>query len=307
VKLALGLAASAVLSIGAMGGFVAWRHAHPGTYERELAWIESYVQWRSEIDDALDNGDTETVLRCERRLLELTGSASTATLVELQLAALGGCRSLRSEIYAAGGDELEDRVYDDWYATRYTMIGGLGDERERTAQPTRSPLLAKHVAPYAGTMPVVLCWPEREWRELSEEWSLLKGDEFPGIAGFADPEQGRIHLEPRLCDLLKRFFGGNYAPNLNEDSAFLAEGLVALAHEAEHLHRPEASEAEVECVALQHVRELVRGAGRPPSYEELMAGLAWDVEYPAMIAEYQIDTCHDGGALDLRPRSDVWP
>jgi hypothetical protein len=205
VKFALALAASAVLSIGAMGGFVAWRHAHPGTYERELAWIESYVQWRSEIDDALDNGDTETVLRCERRLLELTGSASTATLAELQLAALGGCRSLRSEIYAAGGDELEDRVYDDWYATRYTMIGGLSDERERTAQPTRSPLLAKHVAPYAGTMPVVL------------------------------------------------------------------------------------------------------GAGRPPSYEELMAGLAWDVEYPAMIAEYQIDTCHDGGPLDLRPRSDVWP
>jgi hypothetical protein len=307
VKGALALGAAVVLGIVAMVGLAAWQEAHPGKYERELAWVESYVQWRDEIDDTLDNRDTAPALRCERRLLELTDTASTATLVEVKLAALGGCRRLRAEIHAAGGAELEERVYDDWYATRYAVLGKLADDRERTARPRPAPLLARHVAPYAGRMPVVLCWPEREWSDLSRQWSLVKGDEFPGIGGFAEPDRGRVHLAPIECDRLKRFFGGNWTPSGNEDSFLLASALALLAHEAEHLRSPHASEAEVECVALQRVRDLAGGAGRSPSYAELMAGLAWEVRYPVLVAEYQTETCHDGGPLDLKPHSKVWP
>jgi hypothetical protein len=305
VKAALALAAAALLSVAAMGGLVAWQHAHPGAYERELAWIESYIQWRAEIDRALRGGDTESALDCEGRLLDLTGRASTATLEAVQEAALGGCRSLRNEIYAAGA-ELDGRVYDDWHATRYRILGKMMDVRGEEAHVEESSRLAAVVAPYAGTTPVVLCWPGSDWDELSEEVRLVRGGDFR-LAGYADWTRDRIHLAPRVCDPLKRFFGGNYSPNLNLQSYELAESLATLAHEGEHLRSPDATEAEVECVALQRVRDLVRGAGRSQSYGNLMAGLAWNVGYPANLSEYKTNVCRNGGPLDLRPQSDVWP
>jgi hypothetical protein len=94
---------------------------------------------------------------------------------------------------------------------------------------------------------------------------------------------------------------------LNEESLGLAYALVVLAHEAEHLRSPDADEAAVECVAIQRVRDLVRDAGRGAAYQELMAGLAWEVGYPDMPPEYRTARCHDGSELDVRPDTDVWP
>jgi hypothetical protein len=82
---------------------------------------------------------------------------------------------------------------------------------------------------------------------------------------------------------------------------------VTLAHEAEHLRSPDASEADVECVAIQRVRDLVRAAGRSPSYQELMAGLAWDVGYPDLPEDYRTAACRDGSKLDVRPETSIWP
>jgi hypothetical protein len=189
---------------------------------------------------------------------------------------------------------------------RDAVLADLTDRRALVASPKRSPELAAEATPLAGTRPEVLCWSSRNWDELAEEWRLIRVDELWPI-GFADRATGRIHLAPQICDPLHRFFGSNYAPKLNAESLDLATALVTLAHEAEHLRSPEASEAEVECVAIQRVRDLVRAAGRPRSYENLMAGLAWDVGYPDVPPEYRTAQCHDGGGLDVRPGTSVWP
>jgi hypothetical protein len=127
------------------------------------------------------------------------------------------------------------------------------------------------------------------------------------LAAWMAGDTGTIDLAPETCEPLHRFFGGDYAPDLNEASFDLAIALVTLAHEAEHLRRHEASEADVECVAIQRVRDLVRAAGRAKPYEDLMAGLAWDVGYPGVPPEYWTARCRDGSRLDVRPATTVWP
>lgn len=38
-----------------------------------------------------------------------------------------------------------------------------------------------------------------------------------------------------------------------------------------------------------------------------MSGLAWDVGYPNELPEYRTESCHDGGRLDVRPETTIWP
>jgi hypothetical protein len=87
----------------------------------------------------------------------------------------------------------------------------------------------------------------------------------------------------------------------------LAEALVLLAHEAEHLRTPDAEEDVVECHALQRVRGLVSDAGFGREYQSELALLAWDIGYPEQLEDYRTELCFDGGPLDLDRRSSAWP
>jgi hypothetical protein len=126
-------------------------------------------------------------------------------------------------------------------------------------------------------------------------------------AGFADTNSNRAHLSSHVCRPLSRFVYGEYAPFGNTQSLELAEALVVFAHEAEHLYDPRASEARVECLAMQDVRELVIRSGRSRSYASEMAGLAYDIAYPGLDGTYKSRHCRDGGRLDRHPDSKVWP
>ena len=67
--------------------------------------------------------------------------------------------------------------------------------------------------------------------------------------------------------------------SLSYENFELAEGLMVLTHQAEHLKAPTASEAEVECYAVQHVRPLVRAAGWGAKYASKLALQAWELSY----------------------------
>ena len=58
---------------------------------------------------------------------------------------------------------------------------------------------------------------------------------------------------------------------------------------------------------MQGVRGVVLEAGRRPGYANEMAGLAWEIGYPHMPADYRTRDCRDGGRLDRHPRSSIWP
>jgi hypothetical protein len=127
------------------------------------------------------------------------------------------------------------------------------------------------------------------------------------VTGMAVPVSHRIDLSPEVCDPLRRFYKEGYGPSLSIESLELAEALVTLAHEAEHIREPFASEAVVECHGLQRVRGMVREAGRGRGYQEEMAGLAFTVGYPNLPDEYRIRSCRSGGPYDLHPNSKTWP
>jgi hypothetical protein len=287
--------------IGALIVVTAWEPWKSREREHEIAWLEAYAAWAERIDTGLSGGDHVPATGCEASYESAVGDPP-ARLAEAERIILSGCRRLRSAI-------AESDLYAgsaEWDVVRGQVIADLTDRRARVAEPDAAPKLAVMATPLAGARPDVLCWSDRHWEELSEEWRLIRVDELWPI-GFADLEGGRIHLAPQICRPLDRFFGGNYAPYLNEESLDLAVALVTLAHEAEHLRSPRATEAEVECVALQRVRDLVSEEGRPDSYVNLMAGLALDVSYPDLPPDYRTDQCHDGSDLDVRPETSAWP
>jgi hypothetical protein len=79
-----------------------------------------------------------------------------------------------------------------------------------------------------------------------------------------------------------------------------------LAHEAWHL-AGETSEAITECRALQTTAWTAVRLGATPADAQSVARYVARHMYPGVPAEYQSPHCRDGGALDLRPETTVWP
>ncbi len=291
----LGLLAAAVAGIAVL----AWAPWQSHEREREIAWLSSFATWSGRIDAGLENGDLDPAANCAGSFAEQVGQPP-ARLDAAGRLALAECRHLGSWAESASGEP------ESWWQLRDEIRGDLTERRTRAAAPFRANDLAVRAQPLAGVPLEAFCWTSPDWDELSEEWSLIDAEEFR-LLGFANRDTDRIHLAPEVCEPLRRFFGSDYAPNLNTESLELATALVTLAHEAEHLRSPEAAEASVECVAIQRVRDLVRAAGRGEAYVNLMAGLAWDVGYPELTLEYRTAECHEGSRLDVRPETSVWP
>ena len=283
-----------VLMVGA-AGIAAWQPWASKEREHELEWLEDFDAWSDSIDMRLGSGDLSAATSCMESY-ETDVEDPPARLTEAAKIAVAGCRSLSR----SNGDS------EEWRYVRHDILADLTDRRTRAAAPPPATELAARAVPFSGGDLEAFCWTSTHWDELKEEWAIVDPDELWPI-GFADPGRDRIHLAPEVCEPLRRFYGSNYAPSMTEEALDLAIALVTLVHEAEHLRSPDASEAAVECVAIQRIRDLVREAGRGPDYQELMAGLAWDVGYPDVPPEYRTEACHDGSELDVRPETSVWP
>jgi hypothetical protein len=82
--------------------------------------------------------------------------------------------------------------------------------------------------------------------------------------------------------------------------------LETLAHESWHL-AGHVDEATTECYALQTIALVAERLGAPREQGERLARAAFVGLYPGMPPEYHSSECRDGGKLDLRPQSAVWP
>jgi hypothetical protein len=133
----------------------------------------------------------------------------------------------------------------------------------------------------------------------------LRGHREPlGYAAVYDPE-GRIHLSPEACTSLALI--DRPEADLRADAVRrLASGVDVLAHEAEH-SAGRFNEAVAECYAMQKVRRAARLLGARPAFAARLARVVWLEIYPFGLPRYHSDRCRDGGPLDLRPKSAVWP
>jgi hypothetical protein len=79
-----------------------------------------------------------------------------------------------------------------------------------------------------------------------------------------------------------------------------------LSHEAWHL-AGEQSEAVTECYALQTTAWTAERLGAQPVVSDAIARYVAAHMFPELPIDYRSPACRDGGALDLRPASPLWP
>jgi hypothetical protein len=218
----------------------------------------------------------------------------------LTIGVVGAIALISSLTAPESAEEIAARPGLAWERTLPVRSGLTDDSRIE-------PTLGRMASRIAGHKVRVSCWSEDDWEVVSAEWQAQGGRKDWWPAGFADPDTDSAHLSSHVCEPLSRFVYGRYEPFGNTQSLELAEALVVLAHEAEHLQDPGASEARVECLAMQHVREMVTRSGRSASYADEMAGLAYEIAYPHLDKTYRSRHCRNGGRLDRHPDSNVWP
>ena len=104
-----------------------------------------------------------------------------------------------------------------------------------------------------GVRPDVYCWQPAAWPPFSEEYTIVRGGEETSLKGISDKARNRIDLDPGICAALRFYLRRMRPASLSYENFEMAETLMVVTHQAEHLKVPTASEAEVECYAVQHV------------------------------------------------------
>jgi hypothetical protein len=154
----------------------------------------------------------------------------------------------------------------------------------------------------AGKPLTVRCWPASSWTQaVKRAVAPSAGIPARSVLGFAAVGGSSVDLAPAICARLRALASGAAPP----DRLFSAAALVTLAHEAWHTRGIE-SEAVAECLAVQTARDVARRFAVAAAYAREAVHLYWgryDEERPA----YRTSRCRDGGPLDLRPASSLWP
>jgi hypothetical protein len=122
-------------------------------------------------------------------------------------------------------------------------------------------------------------------------------------------------LKRRTCSDLARFRRDPHSAELAclwrgapcpEEVIRTAWSVQALAHEAWHL-AGELDEARTECFGIQTTARVAERLGAEPTHAQALAAYLYAHVYPRLPSNYRTGDCRDGGPLDLRPESAVWP
>jgi hypothetical protein len=219
-------------------------------------------------------------------------------------AILGACADYARGDLAAGDRALNaagDRIF-------LRSDGRTLPTRGRTAAESRVEPRFSRVAARLSGVPrtVVRCWSLPDWVSLIAERSAYTSGAVDLRADGFVPEGSRVNLAPRMCGRLVRFVYGRARPGGGHAKLQLANTVLTLAHETVHVSYG-ANEAVATCYGLQKIRRASVELGASRAYAASLAQLAWTELYPYGLAKYHSPDCHDGGKLDLHPRSSVWP
>ena len=181
-------------------------------------------------------------------------------------------------------------------------------------------------------------WREHETRELEGRLATIAGEiagrqvrvECQGSLGAAldvSGEAGSVQFDAKgrpaeatslkrdMCRRLDRFRTDHHTAGFDclrqmshcpLDAVKTLHALQTLAHEAWHLAGTR-DEAITECYAVQTTALVAERLGASPPIAHRAAGAVLLQIYPQMPAEYRSSDCRDGGPLDLRPGTPVWP
>jgi len=270
-------------------GLFAWS---PWKDATEVEWLGTYRAWSDGIGAALPTGLVISRTDCESTFDNDVGEPPQERLRPVAAAARRGCTALTPV---------------GWRNAKGDVVHALIDAHDDLPPPRRRRDISDIAGSGVGVKPDVFCWESAGWAPLSEQYAIVRGGEETSLRGIADNARNRIDLDPAVCNALRFYLRRMRPDSLSYENFEMADALMVVTHQAEHLKAPTASEAEVECDAVQHVRPLVRAAGWDAEYATAMARQAWELSYQQLPPAFRSPACRDGGPLDRNPRSSAWP
>jgi hypothetical protein len=179
-----------------------------------------------------------------------------------------------------------------------------------TTSPTRTDAeLGRLVAILAGRGAVVHCWSQADWKtrtaELKRRWpDMNRLESWRAYTSFYPVVS--VHFSPQICIELARL-RQNPEPVWDDPSPdALAWSVSAVAHESVHVGG-ELNEAKADCYGMQQIGTAAVELGRSKQEGQYLAERYWKRFYPWSKPPYHSRDCRNGGGLDLRPDTDVWP
>ena len=311
----------------------------------ELSWLQTYGSWNSDIyswGGALDAelqvvyADAGTkgmpaviraarlLARCSATIDRAIGKPPTPRLAAVLRLVRLGCANLQSVARTIDADprhtlvlgtlknELTDRLDRGWRLLDSAFNRSkLGESQplavlEMAPRATRvsytSPAFNRVASALARKPVTVHCWSVADWRNLGREiHALRRGPFHSDTIGWTEVDGSTIELAPVICRQLSLLLTGATRPY----DFWQAEAVKTLAHESQHA-RGIAAEAVAECFAIQLVPRAADELGLSHEVGNAMSVLMWN-DYNDEPPAYKTNRCHDGGQLDLHPRSSEWP
>jgi hypothetical protein len=170
------------------------------------------------------------------------------------------------------------------------------------------PLYTRIARDLTGRDVEVRCWSEADWAERSKEvthWT--RGKMRPGEwTAYVSYDYERANLSPAICRSLGRWAYERRWPEGRWGVYNFVWSIKVLAHETQHL-KEIANEAKADCYGLQTMTEVAARLGIEDGRARWLANYAWHYIYPRARGEYWSAECRDGGELDIRRGSSIWP
>lgn len=281
------LLAAAIRDVAADGTTAPSARSSPLT-GAELRWIRGYARWSIQVDDAgLGPAGREELRDCAAVLRTSAGPAPTQRIraakshVDEACSAVldGGSRGAVDEHLARADDELARLLF---------ASSPLRVLDEASSDSRRSGTLAAIATSRAREEIVVQCWSERDWRRvIREEAAWTDSEDEPGlIDGLAEIGSGRIELLLEDCNLLGRLRDEHVALRNREGLIAAADALSTFSHEIEHFRDPDASEADVECAAVDGMADVGRALGVDGREADLLHAVYLENVRPQLGDEY---------------------
>jgi hypothetical protein len=331
------LLAAVALLVGCAGD----EGAPGGAASDEIEWLERLSRWERETDEAAEESFSmysavlagerrpealaesfRPIRRCSRRLREEVGEPPRryAKGFGLMLKACSRYEEYASELERSfegdpgnallasqtAGEEADRLVLLARRAieNRLTANRRLPRLGGKTGRSRIEPRFSRVASVLVGRPVEVICWSREEWPKARSEWGAYLG--ATDIGAFADYNADRAYLSPEYCEGIVDLVYRKRRPTSGIAHEKIADGVLTLAHEAEHLVAAAAGEAETECYAMQDIRRVAMLLGASPRYAAGLAEVYWEELYEAQ-PDYVSRECHDGGPWDRNDSSNEWP
>lgn len=288
----------------------------------EQAWVGELSGWMLGMQNAALQRNADYLADCTASLRSTVAPPPSPRLRPLRKSAGRACRDVERALAleparAAEADRLHARAQRTFdgiverilVSSQLTLdqalpVRGGPDVRASRVEP-RVGRIATRVA---GRRVAVRCWSQADWRRINRELAVYLGV-TRRIAGYAAVGGDRVELAPEGCDPLVRVLYGGAWPDDGGDDVALAAAAVLLAHEVGH-SRGLSNEARTECWGVQHVADVASLLRAPGAQARQLAETYWEEIYLSTVQDdevYGSEECRNGGDLDARPNTDLWP